>query len=1038
MSVVSLKFDDWYVTDNVITEDHFGSVVRGNKGDVTIQVPGSGTIGDADEVNFTSIIDYLGVTTIRWPGGTEAERGLVPDADDAPRSLDWEIKQDPENYSDDDYNFADLMRVIDYCSDHGLTLSFTVPVSDDIPEESTVDSFINAMLSYAEIKEVVISSISIGNEPTINGLTPSEYGQSANQMTGYVGSAVADYYDGDLDLGPKIVLQAGNVWNTITSSDYNTNSSFPDAAIPGLPGKNGKMDLAEILEAFNSGNAHQYLDAIDIHQATLVPKSVAEVLGEVVDEIGYKTLSEITDQLTDILAILDGSATGADGLYQKYEDYERLDGISLDWDASSLEIQSLAWQYPYDGDGTSATGASLENAAIGFVQMHEMAKSNVTAAMSWLATSTNSVEASLSYEEDGEIFVNPGGELFRMMRDNLVGAQAVELQTSSLDDSETITRIFEKDGQVILYVANRTDSSSDIELQGLNRLLGDHGIQLAGYTLGEGLANLHIWGSKLGATGGTDQYKTTGEVDLLTKSDLQDGDWKLGFSLGAHEIMQIVISTSASEGVEITGHDKNDLLDGSDWNDTLEANGGNDSLDGGTGNDILTGGSGADTFKFSSGDGLDRITDFNPSEDILVIDDVQIQSFDALPNGVSAISTSEGVEIHYGNSDVVLLEGLDLTPASNVVDGTEAGETMNIGYEDAEGDKITDVTSVEDVIYGYGGDDKISGGKGADTIYGGEGDDIIYGNSQSDALYGEAGNDELYSGKHGSLLDGGAGDDHLYAHMGNTGGHTLTGGEGADRFEFRNDGTKLATATITDYDAAEDKLYIDETLIDLTNPASGYIVSAANGGTQISYGDGNTILLEGVSVGSPGGTPGVVDGTEAGETMNIGYEDAEGDEITDVTSVEDVIYGYGGDDKISGGKGADTIYGGEGNDIIYGNSQSDVLYGEAGNDELYSGKHGSLLDGGAGDDHLYAHMGNTGGHTLTGGEGADTFEFKYDNSNKAATATITDFNAVEDTLIIDGNTIDLNNLPAGYTLTNVSGGIQIDYGTSDSITILDL
>ncbi|MEO8531611.1 MAG: calcium-binding protein, partial [Deltaproteobacteria bacterium] len=56
-------------------------------------------------------------------------------------------------------------------------------------------------------------------------------------------------------------------------------------------------------------------------------------------------------------------------------------------------------------------------------------------------------------------------------------------------------------------------------------------------------------------------------------------------------------------------------------NDTLSGGAGNDVLYGAAGNDILTGGTGADYFVFAypSGDGVDKITDFKPVDDTIVL-----------------------------------------------------------------------------------------------------------------------------------------------------------------------------------------------------------------------------------------------------------------------------------------------------------------------------------------------------------------------------------------------------------------------------------
>ena len=47
-----------------------------------------------------------------------------------------------------------------------------------------------------------------------------------------------------------------------------------------------------------------------------------------------------------------------------------------------------------------------------------------------------------------------------------------------------------------------------------------------------------------------------------------------------------------------------------------------------------------------------------------------------------------------------------------------------------------------------------------------------------------------------------------------------------------------------------------------------------------------------------------------------------------------IMYGYGGDDTLIGGRDDDTLYGGDGNDLLDGSFDNDKLYGEAGNDTL--------------------------------------------------------------------------------------------------------
>ncbi|MCR6499036.1 hypothetical protein MUO32_08335 [Shinella sp. CPCC 101442] len=104
------------------------------------------------------------------------------------------------------------------------------------------------------------------------------------------------------------------------------------------------------------------------------------------------------------------------------------------------------------------------------------------------------------------------------------------------------------------------------------------------------------------------------------------------------------------------GYAGNDKLLGNAGNDRLEGGLGNDSLDGGTGNDILSGGAGADTFYIKSGQGNDRITDFeagNSGLDVIRLDKAVLKNFaDVLSH---ASETREGdLVIKYGANTITL------------------------------------------------------------------------------------------------------------------------------------------------------------------------------------------------------------------------------------------------------------------------------------------------------------------------------------------------------------------------------------------------
>ena len=71
----------------------------------------------------------------------------------------------------------------------------------------------------------------------------------------------------------------------------------------------------------------------------------------------------------------------------------------------------------------------------------------------------------------------------------------------------------------------------------------------------------------------------------------------------------------------LTGRNGDDVLNGGDGNDLLLANNGNDVLDGGPGRDRLQGGEDSDIFVLASGEGTDRIIDFEAGVDFIGLAD---------------------------------------------------------------------------------------------------------------------------------------------------------------------------------------------------------------------------------------------------------------------------------------------------------------------------------------------------------------------------------------------------------------------------------
>lgn len=127
------------------------------------------------------------------------------------------------------------------------------------------------------------------------------------------------------------------------------------------------------------------------------------------------------------------------------------------------------------------------------------------------------------------------------------------------------------------------------------------------------------------------------------------------------------------------------------------------------------------------------------------------------------------------------------------------------------------------------------------------------------------------------------------------------------------------------------------------------------------------------------------------------------DDIHKLTSAAGVlIYGEGGNDRLTGGGKTDGLVGGTGNDQLAGRGAADDLYGQDGDDVLRGGAGADLLSGGSGRDRLVGGSGDdflTGGagrDILIGGAGRDTFFFDdIHDSAVHGPDVITDFSAAD-------------------------------------------
>lgn len=128
---------------------------------------------------------------------------------------------------------------------------------------------------------------------------------------------------------------------------------------------------------------------------------------------------------------------------------------------------------------------------------------------------------------------------------------------------------------------------------------------------------------------GNDTYTVDTKDDIIVEKAKSGQDLvKASFSYTLNKNLENLTLTG-NKNIDGKGNASNNTIRGNKGNNTLQGEGGKDKLIGGggkdvlvggKGNDVLTGGAGKDDFVFeSSKDGIDKITDFSPKQDSILI-----------------------------------------------------------------------------------------------------------------------------------------------------------------------------------------------------------------------------------------------------------------------------------------------------------------------------------------------------------------------------------------------------------------------------------
>lgn len=748
---------------------------------------------------FDEGVDTLGISSIRFPGGTEA----------------WDGSFDFRNPDD----VARLYAVIDYCASQNITLQFTVPVrwflSSDLDstgqrtvqisdsDAAALASFIEEdLMGYAASVGVTVENIKLGNEflasadgtsvgMDLSSISPEEYGAAASAVAIIVGEALESFSS-----------------NNSLSGFYNQ----PDIVLE-MPNWTGGID--RMLASFDT-NAIEYIGAVDTHAPhSSLEASMDELLGTNASSTTWYDNDSVAERLEILISYMEEA--------------------SSEYGFGELNYLNEAW---------AVEEAGLDHLTQAILTFHSMSLSGVESATLWTAFSGGDYTTkSAAFTDNNDGRVRLLGELMIQMQSHVTGMKAVELDTGmsgaeELEQDYIVRAFVDEQGRAVIYVMNHQSDEDQIDLD-LTEFLSS----VSGFS--SGLDDIEV--VKFGAAKGAyNSFYKSSDMEKYGSEILGVDPIVDGITLGAYEVLQITVT---SNGEFATDGDDTIIVDGDEsaWifgyagDDVIETGSGADIIDAGAGNDVIDAGGGSDFIV--AGEGDDIVTGGYGMDEVY-LGDGDDTFYDEINQ--TNVWGNDFVDAGDGNDTIFGGGGDDTFYGGNGNDYIEGGT----GNDTIQGDSGNDTIyggNGSDYILGGEGNDTIDGGAHADTILAGDGDDVVVGGFGKDIVYLGDGNDvfldHAQKGGYGQdIVHGGAGDDEI--HLGG-GDDIASGGEGADVFIFSG---VIEDDRITDFVIDEGDL-IDLSAYNFSGMSDLTIGQDAYGNAQVVLDGYGTVTFDNLTMG---------------------------------------------------------------------------------------------------------------------------------------------------------------------------------------------
>ncbi|SFB14450.1 Hemolysin-type calcium-binding repeat-containing protein [Poseidonocella pacifica] len=820
----------------MIGTDHFGSNYLADRHFMEQSIEGSG--------GFKSAASSLGITNLRYPGGTLSEK-YFDLSDDRHISGAGGHTIDAHNFHDPDdvTQITPLADFLKYASEENASVTVVIPTARYF--EKLTDGSADG---YSQVKHEIQSFIT--------SIFQSEFGgQIAQFEIGNEFGAWIDGHAGDIFATAEdyaYILRNFSVWIDEALTELNL-ADDPDII--------GQAAFFEWGDKGNNLLINSFLDT-DVGEGRGDVASVADAVAAL-DGISVHSYTTAT------LENYDERQNEVEGDLYLFEMWdERVGAWTEASGESSSELRRVVTEWNQKNSAFQSNQISGSQAAIGLIsQFHHLVSSGVDELNVWpaLQTSQNSLirgsgeQQTLTYSGaafallrnlTNDLFVLDGGGVLDFDEDGVADAVAY-----FFGDADRVV------GFISAFDTSWEGVSLDVAVFGLNMATASASlVSLHGNTLDNLDASsqpvLTSYTSPKIETGGIFEFDLMSWDTAILTLDLKESEvgalisgsatselsFSLEIPLSSEELRLIqhhdgalmtLVGTEtrdtiqavqnfiidASEGHDtvygssgsdyIFGNAGNDEAFGFSGNDVLWGGAGDDILDGGLGQDILSGGSGNDVLYSTDGTANDKsfggLGDdtfyFDSSADILDGGEDNDRFFhQGSEFYAEEVVLNASSSAHFGTGQYVDLSGKMVV--SSFIIGGEGYDTVFLSDESTA--LILDASALSVALDPPSGVDARHRFDGIEEIQGGAGDDVIDLTSYQEVsdqaffkLYGGDGDDVIWGTPGMELIDGGDGNDILF---GGAGGDTLSGGSGADTFQFT---LSSGRSTITDFDPFE-------------------------------------------------------------------------------------------------------------------------------------------------------------------------------------------------------------------------------------------